>query len=58
MEFRESIAYNIDLINEDRKELLKQKPKVPTRGIATVELFDSENGEKIYEAKTENIING
>ena len=57
MEFRESIAYNIDLINEDRKELLKQKPKVPTRGIATVELFDSENGEKIYEAKTENIIN-
>ena len=57
MELRESIAYNIDLIKGDKKELVKQKPKAPTRGIATVELFDSENGEKIYEAKTENIIN-
>lgn len=56
-EVRESIAYNKDLITGATVELTKYKPALPlAKGIATVELFDSATGKKLYEAKTENII--
>ena len=57
MEFRESISYNKDLITGEETFLHKQKPIIPLRGTAKIELFDDLSGKKVYEAKTENIIN-
>lgn len=58
MQFRESIAYNHDLITDDKISIVKKKPLIaPATGIATIELFDALTNKKIFEAKTENIIN-
>lgn len=54
---RESISYGMDFINGDRTEVKKIKSDSTVKGIATIELFDSRSGEKVYEAKTENLIN-
>ncbi|GIM29832.1 hypothetical protein CPJCM30710_24980 [Clostridium polyendosporum] len=57
MTFRESIAYNKDLMTGQSWEVKKQKPMLaPAKGVFTVELFDAKTGEKTYEAKSENRI--
>ncbi|MEG1256419.1 hypothetical protein [Clostridium sp.] len=57
MEYREVIAYNEDLLDSSIKVLKKKKPLSDMKGIATIELFNAETGEKIYKAETENLIN-
>lgn len=54
---REVIAYNKNLITGDVAELNKEKDATNIIGKATIEIFDYETGEKIYEAETENVIN-
>lgn len=57
MTFRESIAYNKDLLTGQTWEMKKQKPILaPAKGVFTVELFDARTGKKTYEAKSENRI--
>lgn len=54
--FRETIAYNKDLITGQETKMTKHKrTDAPMINVATVELFDM-TGEKIYEAKAENVI--
>lgn len=57
MEFREVIAYNENLINGSVETLEKKKPLNSIKGVATIELFNSTTGEKVYKAQTENVIN-
>ncbi|SUY47691.1 phage-like protein [Clostridium putrefaciens] len=56
--YRETISFNKDLINNNVIKLNKKKPISNIRGIATVELYDLETGNKVYHAETENLING
>lgn len=52
------VSYNKDLIRDSRVDIKKYKPdNSPAIGEATIELFDYKTGEKIYEAKTQNVIN-
>lgn len=58
MGVRECVSYNRDLIKDCRVDIKKYKPDDSLAiGEATIELFDSTTGEKIYEAKTQNVIN-
>ncbi|MEQ8154506.1 MAG: hypothetical protein ABRQ25_06440 [Clostridiaceae bacterium] len=57
MNFRESVAYNKNLITGETIEAKKDKPEISAaKGVFTVQLFDAETGEKTYEAKSENRI--
>ncbi len=55
--YRETISFNEDLVNNNVTKLNKIKPISNMRGRATVELFDSKTGSKVYHAETENLIN-
>ncbi|MEW8994390.1 hypothetical protein [Clostridium sp.] len=55
--YRETISFNEDLVNDNVTKLNKIKPISNMRGRATVELFDSKTGSKVYHAETENLIN-
>lgn len=57
MEYREVIAYNENLVDGSVKTLMKEKPLGSIRGVATIELFNSNTGEMLYKAETENVIN-
>ena len=57
MGVRECVSYNRDLMEDCRVDIKKYKPDDSLAiGEATIELFDSTTGEKIYEAKTQNVI--
>lgn len=57
MEYREVIAYNENFLDGGITTLRKEKPSGSIRGVATIELFNSNTGEMIYKAETENVIN-
>ena len=53
---RESISFSKDFISGIRKEKVKYKDIVPSRGIFKVQLFDDLTGRKVYESESENRI--
>ncbi len=58
MALRETIAYNKNLLTGFEKIIKKFKDAdAPMINTATVQLFDAKTGEKIYEAKAENVVN-
>lgn len=57
MAYREVIAYNENLLDGSVETLRKKKPLGGIRGLATIELFNSNTGEIVYKAETENVIN-